>query len=303
MTAPTASEVNAIFNGDVSAPFKGGNVDAGELRSLLVQLVESLSGGSDTLTSPLGITGCVLWLDASDATTINAGSPVDGDAVSLWIDKSNSSYDAAQATSDNQPVYKTAQMNGRSVIRFDPAIHARSLQLSGAGLNLLRAAEGFTVAYTVQNMDTANNVNGLISIKDGMGSARLYYEVQKSMTLAASNVDGVDNSVSLALETSTTTLSTNVLPPMSIVSAADLMGGMFEAEGTYRRSTANDSVTFTSLGAIPDTAALQVAIGALYDDTGDTDGDIAEIIVYDRALNNAERRQLLEYLSAKWGTL
>ena len=32
-------------------------------------------------------------------------------------------------------------------------------------------------------------------------------------------------------------------------------------------------------------------------------GDLGELIVYNRALTARERRLLLEYLSAKWGTL
>ncbi len=33
------------------------------------------------------------------------------------------------------------------------------------------------------------------------------------------------------------------------------------------------------------------------------DCDLGELIVYDRALNASEQRQVLEYLSAKWATL
>ena len=47
-----------------------------------------------------------------------------------------------------------------------------------------------------------------------------------------------------------------------------------------------------------------IAIGSTSDQTTEgLNADMAELIVYQRALNARERRQVFEYLSAKWGTL
>jgi len=57
-------------------------------------------------------------------------------------------------------------------------------------------------------------------------------------------------------------------------------------------------------GPTPNTPSLAIYVGSSPHDSGSSSNHaIGEIIVYQRALDARERRQLLEYLSAKWGTL
>lgn len=67
--------------------------------------------------SPSQLPGLRVWLDASDASTINAGSPIDGDHVSTWTDKSTNAYSFAQASDALRPIYKTNIVNGKSILR------------------------------------------------------------------------------------------------------------------------------------------------------------------------------------------
>lgn len=63
----------------------------------------------------------------------------------------------------------------------------------------------------------------------------------------------------------------------------------------------------TDPGGTPDGAALRAIsttihrIGASHDGSGPLDGDIAEIIVYDRSINGAERNRIFSYLAMKYG--
>ena len=54
--------------------------------------------------SPTDISGCALWLDGGDANTLT----LNGSNVSQWNDKSGNGYNAAQATSTNQPTYNSS---------------------------------------------------------------------------------------------------------------------------------------------------------------------------------------------------
>ena len=56
-------------------------------------------------------------------------------------------------------------------------------------------------------------------------------------------------------------------------------------------------------GPTPDTPSLAITLGAIGDLTDGLRGDVAELALYQRALNASERRQLVEYLSVKWATL
>lgn len=86
-------------------------------------VVAAAAGGGGF--APTDISGCVLWLDASDVTSLytdDAGTtPVsaDGDAIGRWSDKSGEAHHVTQATAGNKPTYKTGVQNGLSVIRGD----------------------------------------------------------------------------------------------------------------------------------------------------------------------------------------
>jgi hypothetical protein len=64
--------------------------------------------------SPLELSP-VLWLDASDATTITES----GGSVSQWDDKSGNLNNVSQATASYQPKTGTATMNGLNALEFD----------------------------------------------------------------------------------------------------------------------------------------------------------------------------------------
>ena len=59
--------------------------------------------------------GPVLWVDASDATTIT----LNGSTVSQWSDKSGNGRHLVQATASKQPAYSATTFNNRPGITFD----------------------------------------------------------------------------------------------------------------------------------------------------------------------------------------
>lgn len=63
--------------------------------------------------TPTSITGLKVWLKADSLGL------ADGTSVSSWSDSSGSGNNVAQATSGNQPVYKTGIVNGNPIVRFD----------------------------------------------------------------------------------------------------------------------------------------------------------------------------------------
>ncbi len=65
--------------------------------------------------SPTDVPGLLLWLDASDAATIESE---DG-AITAWKDKGPHGYDAFQDNPDRRPVREEAALNGKPAVRFD----------------------------------------------------------------------------------------------------------------------------------------------------------------------------------------
>ena len=73
--------------------------------------------GSGTF-NPLSVTSanCLVWLDADDSSTIDKNASND---ISEWRDKSGNNNHVSQGTAADQPLHDAAQLNGRSVVRFD----------------------------------------------------------------------------------------------------------------------------------------------------------------------------------------
>lgn len=72
--------------------------------------------GSVGPTAPNTVSGLTNWF-AADAIT----GKVDGDSISSWTDASASPHNLIQATSGNQPIYKTAIQNSLPCVRFSNA--------------------------------------------------------------------------------------------------------------------------------------------------------------------------------------
>jgi hypothetical protein len=70
--------------------------------------------GSGNFSLPI-TNGLMLWLDASDASTITSSSG----SVSEWRDKSSNSWHVSQATSADQPKIGLELINNKNVITFN----------------------------------------------------------------------------------------------------------------------------------------------------------------------------------------
>ncbi len=73
-----------------------------------------LSLGTSLAADPAGVTGAVLWLDASQLTGLT-----DGQTVSTWTDMSGNGNNAT--LSKGAPKYRTNVLNGQPIMRFTTA--------------------------------------------------------------------------------------------------------------------------------------------------------------------------------------
>ena len=67
---------------------------------------------------------------------------------------------------------------------------------------------------------------------------------------------------------------------------------------SYRNSDLVRSILSSSKTLVAD---KPTTIGSHYDGSASLDGDIAEVIVYNRTLTKEEREQIERYLRQKWG--
>lgn len=233
------------------------------------------------------ITGAI-W-DNSEPLT----EPIDDNtAVRVWQDQSGNAYNAEQSTSAARPTYRTNQLNGLPAVVFDGTDDRLSL-VSGA-LGMFRNVAGATVFAVVkypaslfENVAFQASVNATSSSRVLLSQSALTKYVFGGRRLDANNFDG---SISVQNVTNQFVIQSGILDYSNaksfqyINSFLDVLDDPFQTAG----NTSDSNSSAISIGSFPTPSAY-------------LNGAIAEIIVYNRALNTSELAQVHRYLARKWG--
>lgn len=228
---------------------------------------------------PSDLAGLALWLRAD---TI---SGVDGDLISTWSDQSSGAKHAT-ASGATRPTLKIGILNGLAVARFAgaQAMTIPAIDLSAStGVTLLIVAKMTTTGVDRTLYEYSTNYNsftdsfGLIYGNadtrytfGGRGGAYATYRANQSV----GDFRVWTGVMNRALATNESSLAANGLLDGTVTNNGNTTGA-FGNRASYIGGRAASSLFFI--------------------------GDIAEIILYSRALSVAERAQVEAYLGAKWG--
>ena len=231
--------------------------------------------------SPDTIANLKLWLkaDSLDGTA-------DGTPIGIWNDSSSNGFSVSQATSAYQPVFKTNQVNGKPVLRFD----GTHMSMKGAFTGSITDKTMFVVVR-LATLTPGSAGCDPVSIQTGASGsfdAIVYSEyTQKRWHNGSDYFTRTPATVSPTDETSTS--------PLLIAIRSTTSSYILYRNGSQLQSTASYSpITFN---------AGDFVIGQRLSGTtnGYHNGDIAEILIYNRALTSAERLQVEDYLNKKYG--
>lgn len=221
----------------------------------------------------------MLWLDASDTDNVLVMEGV----VPVWTSRVGTDLNFAQETDTRRPAFVENALNGLPVIRFD-GVDDKLIELNST---LLSSGE-YTIALVGASSNTDNapfftavngsNLRGIEMISTAGGeSFRFTHTWPANLST---------HSVSVAGGATAT----------PIVAIATWDG----TEATLMTDYATNSV-----GNSQDPVhEARLTLGSMRPDgvdIGNLEGDIAEFIIFRRALTSAERSRLMELLSAKWG--
>jgi hypothetical protein len=216
--------------------------------------------------------GMVLWLDATDSSTLFKDSALtmpasNGDPIGGWKDKSPSGYNAVQSNAANQPVRNDTAMNGKAAVRFTAA-EADGMTINDS-LVLARPYTAFIVnqyygdtrGRTLQSRDS-NWLHGLWSgnvsaFADGFVGANPRADV--NFPYVADTTGAVDGST---LYVNGLDFTTNPAPVGQPGRLGLVSGGMFPLEVS--------------------------------------DADISEVVLYNRVLSADELGQVRSFLYNKY---
>jgi hypothetical protein len=278
------------------------DVAAGDLLAIVDDPEGTPATKRVTVANLLGITppqipGCVLWLDASDASTINAGSPANNDPVSLWADKSGNGYDFEQATANRRPTYLVDVWNGYPGVDFDDAGPGQQfLAASGAGLDMFRGATGVTLFYVApydHRPDYGFEVHNA-GDDEGYPVLQLYDGARPHVTYVRTSSDYVDAYGMFFTRPAGS--------PLCGVLSFDLVNRSF-AVVTHLSNDFRFLHSGDPWGPMADETAVHIILGDSPFYSAFSHHRFLEIGWYNRGLNTTEVRLLYEYLGRKRGLM
>lgn len=218
--------------------------------------------------APTDLDGLQLWLDAADTATIADSSG----SVSQWDDKSGLGNNAAQGTGANQPTTALDTINGKNVIDFDGTTDFFDLT---SDVTLTADYSVFIVSNTD---DTASD---RFFLGDDGTSIKIGISNTGALFVRVLNAGSSDTTETFSSGNSILYITRN---------AANKVDQGFNGEALNRLYSDVAQSGTTTIGRIGvDNASLF------------WDGNIAEVIIYNRALTSAERSDVEKQLALKWG--
>jgi len=227
---------------------------------------------------PTQISGCALWLDAADRTTV----ALSGSNVTQWLDKSGNGYNTSSVL--GSPVWSSNQilLNGSSTALIGPYSNATST----------------LTAFVVASVNFAGGISnfywrllsiGSTSANDFNSSAYAAVILREANT---SNVGGYRNG------------ATNYVVP------ANNTPFLFVQQ--YNGSTAQLYLNGTSGASTGSGGSFGTSAYAIGRDVGNTDnggagifsywpGSVSEVLLYNTDMTPSQRQRIEGYLAQKWG--
>lgn len=222
----------------------------------------------------------------------DAGLTLVGGEVDVWADQSGNGNNVSAPAAINRPTITTR--NGKNVLIFTGSGGAKSLR--NLTTELFRNLGAGTIIVAGSCSDTsASRQQVFIATPTNSGRAVLGYKVNGGAKLGATTAGRRTNADSISVEVGQATLSTAWLNNMALFNfnAATLT--------TYVNATQTETLNpFQTAGNTPnDGGGLAIGSNAALSG-GWFQGQIAEILIYQKALNSTELAQVNTYLNNRW---
>ena len=232
--------------------------------------------------NPTQISGCKLWFDGNDATSMfsdTAGTtPITpGGSVARWNDKSGNNNYLQQATAGIRPVYQKTP-GGYNAVYFS----ANGIQLTTINNSPVTGNSGRTVFLIQQALNTTRVGTGPHNGTSPPNTFGIDNNTPIPLLWCPYVYTGADNTIAVSLRT-LAEIWVYYDPSVSQI------GGNYNFSGAQTRSTTLN------------TSASPWYFGLRPDNGGSVDSYICEFILYDSFLTTTQRQQVEGYLAWKWG--
>jgi prepilin-type N-terminal cleavage/methylation domain-containing protein len=261
--------------------------------STIIKKSKITSAQSLTRSSPVAsIDALSFWIESTMDNSFEEGQDVDtalgaAGTIDIWNDinpQETSAKNAIQNTPLHKPRYIQNGINGLPSVNFDGnsdvAANADRLIVSTVkSLGMFNSDHEIFIVYQTRVSD------GIPFLLAGAGAVVGHYELH------------VDNVTGQLRYISAPTSSSNILGATPL--SPHIASARVQNNTNITRVDGVDGtpVTLVSRSIV----AGDLLIGVRSNNTLPLEGDIGEIIIFDRALKVSEREDVEKYLSAKWG--
>jgi len=236
--------------------------------------------------TPASISQLKVWLKGDSGITLVGGE------VDVWADQSGNGNNVSAPAAIRRPT--TSTKNGKTTLVFTGSGGAKALQ--NTSTELFRNLEGGTIIVAGKCNDSASGRQQVnIGTPTLTGRAVLGYKVNSMAKLGATAAGRRTNADSISAEVGQASLDTAWLVNMAV----------FNYSGATLTALVNNVQTellnpFQTAGTTPnDGGAITIGANGLLSG-GWMDGEIAEILVYQKILNSTELAQIQTYLASRW---
>lgn len=221
------------------------------------------------------------WYDGSDGTAFIPLSPNDGQTFTQWTDKSSFAHNAnPYGGATTRPTLQTNELNGKSVVRFD-------------GIN-----DGLTInPYSGLVNAAAVTIFIVAKLTATAGYPKLYGQAQSFDMFYSTDTNSWRFNVGGSNSTSTGANDGNWHLHTVAFDGSQAGANRFK----YRRDRSNN--TLSTFGILPSTIGPTSQLDVGFYSIGTSQffqGDIAEFLIFTKALTATEIANIENYLTNKW---
>ena len=206
------------------------------------------------------VSGMLYWLDASDSGTLAVNA---SNRVSQWSDKSGNSQHFTQAAAARQPLLVANALSGKPVLRFDGVTNRL----------VLGSSTSPQTVFIVNRVASGSGLRGIWGLNQADTGLRM---ASATAWQQPGNANDFGNPAGSAMYINGAEASAFT------AGAAHLLEVARSSSTTYASTGLGDYFASGSVSPRP------------------FSGDLAEVLVYGRALSVAERQQVEAYLALKW---
>jgi hypothetical protein len=255
--------------------------------SRLVAMYRLQTAQSLTQSSPVSaMKNLVTWLEATSETSFDDAEEVDGSKITNWYNinqQTNVKNNAVNnsATVSDHPTYKSKCINNLPCLQFNGTSQYMDIVQNAGYTNELTIFVVFA-PYNNESSDSHTIIG-----TDGGWSSGISFRFKRSTNVAYQTPNPNNNNATGA-----------VIANKNYIAA--VVDG-YSTITSYLNGTATSTTSVLAADRLTKRlSALNIASSSTGTRNNFFDGNISEIIIFDRALKNYERQNIEKYLSQKW---